>query len=115
MAKRVFVTSKRFYDDFTGADGGVDFAMGVVGDRLKLIISFYVKWSKENARIQFTDGGPSDYSAIAMTNPFDSLSFRDEGFVVGDTFDIVGSPSNDGSYTIADMSEDGRTIYVDAT
>lgn len=102
----VFVSSVKIYDAFTSAGGGgVGYLNGCVGDKLYAEIDFYVKWSIEDARIRFI--APN---TILLNNETDGNNFIDAGFRAGDTFDVVDSASNDGSYEIQEISADGRTI-----
>jgi len=103
----IFVTSKKFYDEFTGVSGGgVDYLYGCIGDKITCVINFYIKWSSENKRLQFT----SATKTIENVNPLDRSDFISDGFKVGDTFDVTDTISNNGSYTIAEISSDGRKI-----
>ena len=103
----VKITSVSLTDQFTQLPGGgVPYLNGNVSDRMTATIECYVFWSLENARLTFDSADKT----ITFWNELDQRTFTGQGFVVGDTFDISGTASNDGSYTISAISEDGRTI-----
>lgn len=114
--KSIYITSLKFYDDFTElSGGGANFLQGCVGDRIRVVMDFYAYRAFTKKRFSFVDGGPSDYSSMAFTDEYDRDNFRARGFAIGQNVTIVGTPSNDGEYAIADISEDGRTLYFDET
>ncbi|CAB4165499.1 hypothetical protein UFOVP916_38 [uncultured Caudovirales phage] len=101
------ITSKLLFpDNAFPAGSGVTFDNASTGDRMKCIVEGYFKWSAENAALTFD----SATKTITVTSDFDTLSFLRNGFTKPDTFDVTGTGSNDSSYTIADISADGRTI-----
>jgi hypothetical protein len=87
----VYITNRTFSDEYTGTSTG-RFLNGVIGDRITAEISFYIKWSTEDCLLTFNDiEGTitrSDYGG----------SFINDGWRVGDTFDVTGTSSLDGSY-----------------
>lgn len=104
----IVITDRKFYDEFTSTGGGgVPYYNGRPGDKVTCVIEFYIKWGVENKRLTFD----AATKTIVNANSLDSFSFITDGeFKAGDLFDIVNSVSNDGSYTIDTISEDGLTI-----
>lgn len=101
----VYITERLFYDEvLEESGGGVPYAIGNPGDRVKVKIWLYVKWSVEDTAMIFDSAAKT----ITLNNKFDLYSWLDKGFTVGDTIVVEDSASNDGTYTIAEM--DGRVI-----
>lgn len=94
-------TSRKFYNQFTGTGGGgVSYLNTNVADKVTCIIEGYFKWSLETARLTFDSASKK----ISLANQFDKRSFIDEGFKAGDTFTSVGTVSNNGSFTIVEVT-----------
>jgi len=105
----VTVTDTRFYNRWTGTGGGgTSYPNQPVTSRMDVEIDFYIAWNLTDARLKFTTG----VQTIEMLNDYDTRTFTDEGFKVGDTITVVDSTTNDGDYTITAISEDGRTLTV---
>jgi len=96
----VYITNRTFSDEYTGTSTG-KYLNGVIGDRITAEISFYIKWSSEDLLLTFS----STDNSIRRTSNSEFGSFIQDGFRVGDTFDVVGSASNDGSFTISEVSD----------
>ncbi len=105
----VYVTSKRYYDEFNGLlGGGVTYLNGVISDRIYCVIDFYIKWSSENIQLTLD----ASTRKISRSDLSDFGSFITDGFQAGDTFDLVASGStSEGSYTIEDVTD--RYIIVE--
>jgi hypothetical protein len=110
----IYVTDIKFQDQYTGlfsgngADGGTTNFMGCVGDLMWAKIEFYVGWKAEAS---FTINATDD----TITIPVLSGTWSQYGFQVGDTIEIVGSSSNDGTYTIASLTDYVLTTVEDLT
>lgn len=101
----VVITERLFYDEVLDtAGGGVPYAIGNPGDRVKVKVWLYVKWSVEDTRMIFATADDS----ITLDNKFDLFTWEEKGFKVGDTIVVEDSVSNNGTKTIATM--DGRVI-----
>ena len=100
------VTSRKFYDEFTGTGGlGVTYLNALQGDKITCEIEGYFYWALTNSKLTFSATDKSirlSYSPMAQTS---QTSFITQGFTEGDTIEIVGSPSNDGTYTIDTISD----------
>ncbi len=100
----VEITSIGFTDQYTGSAVTKNkFLMGAVGDVITATIGLSVHWESMGVICSFA-------SATKKITRTDNRSFYNDGFQLGDTFDIVNSPTNDGSYTIAAISRDGTVI-----
>lgn len=100
----IVVTNVTYYDEITETGGGgIPFLFGAIGDKIRAVIDFYVKWSVEGVRLSF------DGDVITIANDLDfETDFIAAGFKVGDTIAIEDSPTNDGNYTITAV--EGRTL-----
>lgn len=79
------------------------FLVGSFLDKITTIVIVSVHWESINVLCTF--------NATSQTiTRNDNQSFINDEFSVGDTFDVVGSGSNDGSYTIATISTNGQVI-----
>ena len=104
---RINPKTSLFYDAFTElSGGGVDYLNGNVLDRIQKIINVEFSWDLQNASVVFD----SATKTIVMQNQYDNRTFISQDFKTGDTFDVIGTSSNDGSYTIYDISDDGKTV-----
>lgn len=95
-------TSKKFYDSFTLiGGGGVDSINGSMGDKMICVIQGYFYRAITEVNLSFT----AATKRIAITSGLEQRTFTKSGFLVGSTVDIVGSASNDGTYTIDFVSD----------
>lgn len=95
------ITSRKFYNQFTGTGGGgADYLNTNVGDKVTAVIEGYFFWAVESKNLTFD----SATKKISFTSQFESTSFIDKGFNADDTIEIVGSASNPGPFTIAEVS-----------
>lgn len=98
------ITDRTFYDEFTGTGGaGVKYLNALQGDKITCVIQGYFFWATENANVNF-DSGTKTISLFGLSKGT-TYSFIRNGFTVGDSFVIVGSPSNNGTYTIAAVTD----------
>lgn len=108
-------TSRKFYDEFTGSGGGgVSYLNSLQGDKITCVIDGYFFWSLENQKFIFDSATKTitiSYSAVSGLGQ--TKGFINAGFAVDGTFDVVGSPTNDGAYTIAAIT-DGVITTVEA-
>jgi hypothetical protein len=103
------ISSSAFYNRFTGLGGaGVRYLNGNTLSRMLRITNFYIAWNLTQARFQFDSGTRT----ITLLNAQDPRTFLTQEFNIGDIITVVGTASNDGDYTISDISEDGKTITV---
>lgn len=101
-------TSRKFYDAFTGmSGGGVPYLNSNQGDKVTCVLEGYFYWASTNRHLLFdtTKKTISAYFDPASLVRTDTESFINDGFNVGDTFDVAGSASNDGGYTISAISD----------
>lgn len=110
----VVITAKRFYSEFARptsfGDAGNTTIDASVGDKVKAVIDFYIKWSTESKLLVFN----ATAKTITRTDDFDSGSFIDDGFKVGDSFTIAGTSSNDSTGKIISEVTD-RVITTSTT
>jgi len=128
----VFVDNISFQDEFTGSyfgkgdSVGSPVLMGCVGDFMFVKINFHVSWNLTNFNATFqgntitlNSGGAIIQSVGNKKNPnsiFSSFntamggSFVQAGFQIGDTIVITNSGVNNGSYTIANLTDTTLTI-----
>lgn len=104
----VNITDLKFQDQYTGiAFGGLDTGandfIGCVGDLLIATIQFEIAW-QQTGTLSF------DSTNDTITITTFGNSWAGNGFQAGDSIAVVGSTSNDGTYTI--NSIDGLTISV---
>ncbi|NLY72050.1 MAG: hypothetical protein GX076_10295, partial [Clostridiales bacterium] len=52
-------------------------------------------------------------STITHSGGYDAGNWRDDGFQAGDIIVVEGAGDNDGQYIIIDISDDGKTIFLD--
>lgn len=86
---------------------------GAVNTKKIATINFEVSWSAESIPGTFT-------AATKKIKRTDGLSFKNDGFLVGDTIVIANTAANNGTKTIAAVSDNGDTLttveaLVDAT
>src|ERR1019366_27881 len=97
-----------FQDEYTGTvlspNAKLDFGsatfLGFVGDKMQFYVTGDVSWGVLNKAMSFD--GPSATITMKDCTPD---SFLGEGFIVGDSFAIVGSAANDGNYTIQSLTD----------
>lgn len=128
----IYVDSIRFTDDFTGlpsgagADTGLPFLMGCVGDFIYVNVDFHVEWSVKDANMTFdATAGTIKLDSCSTAPRFDvpgfsqlfvratgSGNFIDSGFRVGDTIVVEGTTGavDDGTYTITKVTTDTITV-----
>lgn len=105
---RILNTSK-FYDAFTGiSGGGVTYLPENVAGRIQRVTNVEFYWDLKNASVLFD----SATQTIIMQNQYDSRTFAGQEFQTGDTIVITDTSSNDGTFTITEISEDGKTATV---
>jgi len=109
------IESVTHYDEFTGAGGGgVPYQNGNILNRYQTWIDFYSYLAFENKFLRFTESTKT----IENIDEIDFDDFRDDGdlkgrgLAAGRLITVTGTDDNDGNYTIASISEDGRTITV---
>jgi len=103
----VVITSKTFYEDvedLTG--GGTSYLPGNVGEKIMVRTDFYVQWAIEDTLMVFDTTDDS----ITLGDVLQQLSWIEEGFKVGDTIQVTGTVSNNGSWTIESLTD--RVIIV---
>ena len=108
----VYITSSKWSDEFTGiynggTDTGTSTFMGCVGDLMWLETEFYVAWS---ASYTFNFSAAND--SITITN---FATWSQNGFQVGDTIEVVGSASNDGTFTVTQIIDNVLYVAEDIT
>lgn len=108
----VTITEIKFQDTYTGtesggADQGADFLMGCVGDYMYAIIDFYVDWSLLNLNFDFD---ADDQTITIKSCGLVTGNWIDAGFQVGDSIEVSGSGTNDGSYTITELTDTVATV-----
>lgn len=95
-----YVTSRKFYDQWTSTGGGgVNYFQGVTGDKITCVIEGYFKWSVESVRLTFT----ASTKKISFANQYETKSFLKEGFQIDDDITIAGTTSNNGNFTITEV------------
>ena len=106
-------TDISFTDEFTGAGGGgVPYINGGVLSKHIATIQGYFYLAYLNKTLTFN----AATKTITNADVLDLTSFLDDGNLIRKglqpdrTIEIEGSASNDGTYTIDTISEDGRTI-----
>lgn len=99
----VIVTSRKFFDEFTGSGGGgTKVYPGRPGDKITVETEFYIKWGSENKRLQFI----SSTKTIKNVNDLDFTSFITDGELQeGDEITVVDTVSNNGDFTIVSISD----------
>lgn len=102
----VKIDSILFQDSYTGtysggADTGADFLMGCVGDFMYATIDFHVSWSILDSNIDFSS---SDKTLTLKPCGLLTADWIQAGFSKGDTIAVVDSASNDGNFTITDIT-----------
>jgi len=104
----VIIDDIRIYDEFLGAPagGGNDYLNAGVTDKLIAWIDIHTFLAAENKRLDFD--GATDTITNVNNNDFDS--FITLGFKVGMTIEVEDTVSNDGTYTITEVTD--RTITV---
>jgi len=103
----VVITSRTFYDEFTDTGGGgVTYLNGGIGNRMKCVIEFYTFLGKENSRMVFD----SATKTITNGNRLDTTNFISDGWLVGMTIDVIGTVSNNGTYTITAVESTVITV-----
>lgn len=108
----VNVTDIRFQDSYTGtysggADIGADFLMGCVGDFVYVTIDFNVAWSILDANFDFDE---TERTITIKPCGLVSGDWIEAGFQDNDTIIIEGSGSNDGTYTIVEITATSITV-----
>lgn len=108
-------TSRKFYDEFTGTGGGgVEYLNALQGDKITCVLKGYFFWAIENKKFIFDSATKTITLAYSPVNGLgQTIGFINAGFSVDDTFDVVGTSLNDGSYTIASI-EEGIITTVEA-
>ncbi len=100
-------TSRKFYDEFTGSGGaGVTYLNALQGDKITTVIEGYFAWNILDQKFIFDAATQTItiwYSPVS--GAAQPKSFIERGFKLGDTIEIVGSPSNNGTYTIAAITD----------
>ena len=103
-----------FFDEFTGlGGGGIDLLAGCIGDKITAEITFDVSWATVDKPLIFTADGQTIQRNDIVTFTFPVTppktncfsSFISDGFKVGDTIVIEGTTLNDGTYTIAAITD----------
>lgn len=98
------ITERKFYDEFTGlGGGGVDYLNALQGDKITCIVKGFFYWAVTGVNVNFNSGTKTISLfglSLGTTN-----SFLLNGFKIGDSIAIVGSPTNDGTYTIANVTD----------
>ncbi len=94
----VEITSIRFADEYLGTSN--PFLFGSIFDKQIATVLFNVHWESLGVTVTF------DHTNNTITRS-DGKSWLDAGFIIGDTFAIVGTgyyAADDGIFTIADLS-----------
>ncbi len=103
----VTINSILFSDEYTGlpsgngSDTGVPYLMGCVGDLIWCNIDFYVSWSALDILADFS----TSKTITRKTCGILSGSFILDGFQKGDTIIITGAGDDNGTYTIASVTD----------
>lgn len=104
-------TSRKFYDEFTGTGGaGVTYLNALQGDKITCVLEGYFFWAMENSKLTFTAADKTISLFYSPSSQASATSFITQGFNIGDTIEVVGTASNDGTYTISELSD--RVITV---
>ena len=99
-------TSRIFYDEFTGlGGGGVTYLNALQGDKITAVIEGYFYWAITDSKMSIVSADKTISLYYSPINKANGTSFLTAGFKEGDTFDVVGSASNDGPYTIASVTD----------
>lgn len=100
------ITSRKFFDEFTGSGGGGSTYLNALqGDKITCEIEGYFYWAMTNSKLTFDSASQTIslfYSPLSQQN---GTSFLTQGFNIGDTIEVVGTASNDGPYTITDVTD----------
>lgn len=120
----VYIDSIKFTDDYTGlpsgngADTGVPYLMGCVGDLIYATINCRVAWNALGVTCTFSTANKTitleycrTFLTVTGTKKVDN-SFAGLGFKVGDTIVVVGTTAgiDDGTYTIKSMTDTVITV-----
>lgn len=107
MPITLYQNTRFTHPDYTyGGTTYTEYLLGAVGLKVNAEIMIQVAWGISNSNMLFT---ASDDSIEILDGVTD---FYSEGFRIGDTGVISGTASNDNTFTISDMSDDGTIIYV---
>lgn len=110
-------SSIKFFDQFTGAGGGgTSYPNEGIMAKVDVEIEGYFYLAFKNKTLTFNAAEKS----ITNSNPLDFSSFEDDeltgevgaGFAPGRLIKCEGTASNNTTFTIASISEDGRTIFT---
>jgi hypothetical protein len=108
----ITISSVRFQDEYTGqnlstqagaSDTGSPVFMGSVGDRMLAIISGYLSGGSSAIPAKFTSG-------TKTIQRLDTGSFLIDEMIAGDTITIIGSTSNNSTFTISVVTTDTLTV-----
>lgn len=98
------ITSRKFYDEFTGTGGGgVNYLNACQGDKIKCVIEGYFYWAATLINVSFDAGTKTitqNNLALGVNN-----SFIERGFNAGDTIAVIGTASNNATFTIASLTD----------
>lgn len=105
----VVITAKKFYSEFAlptpFGDAGVTSLDKCVGDKIKAVIDFYIKWSAENILLRYDEATKK----VTRANLQEFGSFITDGFKAGDTVMPVGG-SNVTALTVASVTDRTMTF-----
>lgn len=99
------IVSRVFTDEFTNASP-IPYMNGGILSRMKCVINFYTFLSFENQPMIFTLGA----NTISNNTQTIAYNFIDKGWRVGMTVTVEGTSTNNGSYTVTNVTANVLTV-----